>query len=84
MITLNDFLDKLIDLQKTINNIGVVGVTNAANIVKAYDLCDCMLSGLHDTIAELQNQNESKSTNSNISQKVGEDNGRLISDSEST
>lgn len=72
MITLNGFVDKLIELQKTINNIGVTGVGNAANIVKAYDLCECMLTGLHDTIAELQNQNE----------KVGEDNGGLISDSD--
>ncbi len=72
MITLNNFVDKLIELQKTINNIGVIGVANAANVVKAYDLCECMLNGLHDTITELQNQNE----------KVGEDNGGLITDSD--
>jgi hypothetical protein len=74
MITLNGFVDKLIELQKTINNIGVVGVTNAANVVKAYDICECMINGLHDTIVEIQNQNG----------KVGEGNGGLISDSEST
>lgn len=76
MITLNDFVDKLIDLQKTINNIGVTGVANAANIVKAYDICECIINGLHDTIVEIQNQNENE--------KVGEDNGGFISDSEST
>lgn len=78
MITLNDFVDKLIDLQKTINNIGVTGVANAANIVKAYDICECIINGLHDTIVEIQNQNQ------NENEKVGEDNGRLITDSEST
>lgn len=78
MITLNDFVDKLIDLQKTINNIGVTGVANAANIVKAYDICECIINGLHDTIVEIQNQNQ------NENGKVGEDNGGLISDSEST
>lgn len=77
MITLNDFVDKLIDLQKTINNIGVTGVTNAANVVKAYDICESMINGLHDAIVEIQNQNESKSTNSDTSQKVGEDDGKL-------
>ena len=79
MITLNDFVDKLIDLQKTINNIGVTGVANAANIVKAYDICECIINGLHDTIVEIQNQNQ----NGNQNGKVGEGNGGLISDSES-
>jgi len=77
MITLNDFVDKLIDLQKTINNIGVTGVTNAANIVKAYDICECIINGLHDTIVEIQNQNEINLNDSDTSQKVGEDDGKL-------
>lgn len=74
MITLNEMVDKLVDLQKTINSIGVTGVANAANVVKAYDICECILDGLHESIVEIQNQNE----------KVGEDNGEFISDSEST
>lgn len=74
MLTLNEMIDKLVDLQKAINSIGVTGVANAANVVKAYDICEYIIDGLHESIVEIQNQNE----------KVGEDNGKLSTDSEST
>lgn len=82
MITIDDVAQQFADIANLLDNMTIKGISNARLMCEAFDICSNTVTELKQSINELSK--ESNLNDSNNLQKVGEDNGKLITDSEST
>lgn len=75
MITIDNVAQQFADIANLLDNMTIKGISNARLMCKAFDICSNTVTELKQSINELSK--ESNLNDSDTSQKVGEDDGKL-------